>query len=123
MHATPPKQRDAKIYFVLQLPLDKMDYNGEDLVIGIGMLLSWSPDMGIAQLQCMKGCTCNPAEFSAFSKEGHYSMTHWNYFSAKVPLPQPLQCVVKLGVDQTENYQEISHYVVDLSACHLQLSA
>ena len=70
----------------VQVSWDGMKYDGESLVVGVGLLVSWRRDMGVAQLSCLAGCECQPKEFSTFINEAGWSMTFWRFIEVKVPL-------------------------------------
>jgi len=93
--------KEAGSTIELKLPLETVRYNGVDLVVGVGMLISWSPDMGMAQLTCTHGCTCDPTEFSGFFRERDTSMTYWRYHHAKVE-PGSVECVIQVECVQRQ---------------------
>lgn len=66
-----------------QIPLSNISYNGQDLVVGVGLLLSYK-DMGIAQLGCLTGCACVLKEYSTYVKYSGWSMTYWRFLQVKV---------------------------------------
>ena len=42
----------------LQVPLKEITFDGKHAVVGLGMLVSDAPDMGVAKIMCMFGCSC-----------------------------------------------------------------
>lgn len=68
----------------VQQPLENVTFNGEDMVVGLGMLLSYADIMGVAEIGCVQGCTCNCSTFSTRIQYSGYSMTYWQFLTVKV---------------------------------------
>lgn len=66
-----------------QVPLGGISFN-EDIVIGLGVLISWKQTMGVIDAYCTSGCSCTPKHFSTWLSHAGWSMTFWQFMEAKV---------------------------------------
>ena len=73
-----------KYFLLLQVPLENVTYDGQELVVGLGMLFSWDDTMGKAKIMCVQGCTCPEREFSTQIQYSGYSMTYWQFLRVLV---------------------------------------
>ena len=61
-----------------------MTITGSDMAIGMGMLISYSKEMGVVLLTCISGCLCAPQEKSTLLPYANYSMVYWEPLPVKV---------------------------------------
>lgn len=78
----------SHVILLHQVDLNNIRFNGQDLVIGVGLLLSYKK-MGVAQLGCIGNCACVLKEYSTFIKQSGWSMTYWRFLEVKVGGPLP----------------------------------
>lgn len=54
------------------MPLDGIqdDNEAKDIVLGLGVLLSWYKEMGLGTIECRGGCQCDPMEISTYLAYG-----------------------------------------------------
>jgi len=75
----------------LQVPLDEIRFNKQtnEIVLGLGILLSWSKQMGVGTIGCLGGCECDSKDFSTYLAYSGWSMIFWEFVRAKVATPLP----------------------------------
>ena len=79
----------------MQVPLANVDFNGEDFVVGLGVLISWQETMGVVEAVCLQGCACDRQQFSTFFSHSGWSMTFWRFLRAKVDMLTPPRPILK----------------------------